>query len=260
MRITRTIGVLMLAATAAAAAAQTPAPKADSAAKPEAKWEFTLAPYALMPTMQGHTALGYLPPVNVDADASTIFSHLQGGAMLYFQMRKGDWAFATDAIYMNLGQPVHQDTGWASGDLGMKQWAWEGFLFYQFIPKFEIGVGFLGNKVNGTVSATLTPGAGDTTVSRGLTKSWWLPTIAMRWTPLDGAHWHGVLFADYGGTGGSNLSWQVMPSVGYRFSHTFELALQYRWIGIDYATGSGSDYFEYDMKIFGPQVGLSFTF
>src|SRR5215470_11679662 len=100
-------GGSVLAAQAAPAAAQSP-------------WEFTIAPYGLFPSMQGSTALGNLPPVNVDASASEIFSHLQGGFMLYFQARKGDWAFATDALYMNLGQDVHQDAGWVSGTITMK--------------------------------------------------------------------------------------------------------------------------------------------
>ena len=260
MRRISAMAAILFAAGAARLAAQGTATTPDAAAKAPETWEFTVAPYLLYPTMQGTSGIGYLPPINVEASPSEIFSHLQGGMMLYFQARKGDWAFATDAIYMHLGQDVHQDTGWVSGSLSMKQWAWEGFFLYQFVPKLEVGLGFLGNKIDGKVSATLTPGAGDTTVSRGLSQTWWDPTLAMRWTPIDGEHWKGVLFADYGGTSGSNWTWQVMPSVGYRFSKLFEVALQYRWIGIKYSKGSGPDYFVYDMNIFGPQLGLGFHF
>ena len=260
MRKIIAIAAMLASAGAAHAAAQGTAAPQDSAKKPPAEWEFTVAPYVLAPTMQGATGIGSLPTINVDASASDIFSHLQGGMMLYFQARKGNWAFATDGIYMHLGQDVHQDTGWASGSISFKQFAWEGFVLYQFVPKLEVGLGFVFNKLDGKISATLTPGAGDTTVSTTMSQSWWDPTLAMRWRPISGEHWSAVLFADYGGTSGSNWTWQVMPSVGYRFSKLFELAVQYRWIGIKYSTGTGSDYFVYDMNVFGPQMGFLFHF
>ena len=159
---------------------------------------------------------------------------------------------------MNLGQDVHQDANWATGKLTMKQSAWEGFLFWRFVPTLEIGPSFLGNRVESSIAATISPP--DTTVTRGITKEWWLPTLAMRWTPVNTTHWHGAPFSDFGGTGGDNWSWQVMPTVGYKFATWFELALQYRYIAINYQHGSGSDNFAYRMNIFGPQVGLAFHF
>jgi hypothetical protein len=51
-----------------------------------------------------------------------------------------------------------------------------------------------------------------------------------------------------------------MPAVGYRFSKLFELSVQYRWIAINYATGTGADHFAYRMNIFGPQLGFAFHF
>jgi len=225
---------------------------------PAEHWEFTIAPYVLMPTMQGTTGIGNLPAINVDASASEIFSHLQMGAMLYFQAKKGNWSFATDVIYMDLKQDLAPDATRASGSVTMKQGAWEGFLFYRFVPKLEIGLGGIGNKVDASFAAALTGGGAQTAKSKS--ENWGAPVIAMRWTPVNGERWHALLFADYGGTSGSNWTWQVMPSVGYKFSKLFELSLQYRWIGIDYQTGSGADNFEYRMNIFGPQMGFGFRF
>ena len=127
------------------APAQAPAPTAAPA--PADHWEFTIAPYILMPNMQGSTGIGSLPPVSVDANPSDIFSHLQSGAMLYFQVKKGKWAFATDALFMDLQQDLTPDGGRASGSVKMHQAAWEGFLLYQFVPKLEMGVGGFGSNV-----------------------------------------------------------------------------------------------------------------
>jgi hypothetical protein len=253
-------GMLLAAGGMALPAQGTAAAAPETTSAPAEKWEFTVTPYVLFSTMQGVSKLGNLPAINVDANPSDIFSHLQGGLMLYFEAKKGDWAFASDFIYMHLGQDVNPDTGWVSGSLSLKQYAWEGLVFYDFAPKLEVGLGFIGNKIDGRVSGTLTVGAGDSTTSRAMNQTWGMPVLGMRWSPVKGEHWSAVLFADYGGTSGSNWSWQVMPSVGYRFSTLFEASLQYRWIGIDYSTGSGSDLFTYEMNIFGPQLGLAFHF
>lgn len=72
--------------------------------------------------------------------------------------------------------------------------------------------------------------------------------------------WDLVLRGDIGGFGiGSDLAWQVSPKVGYRFSKLFELGIASRVISMDY-TGSGDPAYRYDMRIYGPEVGLGFHF
>ena len=245
---------MMAALAVAAVGMRLPAQDSTPKATAKPKWEFTIAPYALFPTMQGTNTVGTLPPLSIDASADEVFSHLQGGMMLYFGAKKGDWAFATDVIYMKLGQDINPDGNYVTGSATYKQGASEAFVFYRFNKTLEVGLGGLGNKMDLEINATRPSGA--TTASRSI--SWGLPILAMRWAPVNSAHWSGLLFADFGGTGGDNWSWQLMPSVGYKFGRTFELALQYRYIAIDYATGSGSDYFGYRMNIFGPQIGFLF--
>ena len=78
--------------------------------------------------------------------------------------------------------------------------------------------------------------------------------------PLE-SNWKLGIRGDVGGFGmGSDITWQVFPFVGYRFSKLFEISGGYRALGMDYKTGSGTDAFLYDMVIFGPQLGLVFHF
>jgi hypothetical protein len=73
--------------------------------------------------------------------------------------------------------------------------------------------------------------------------------------------WRLRISGNIGGFGiGSDLAWQVYPFVGYRFSRLFELSAAYRWLGMDYETGSGTDMFRYDMVTFGPEIGFVFHF
>jgi hypothetical protein len=235
------------------------APDTTSATQ-SGRWEFTLAPYGLAPTMSGTTAVGRLPPVDVEASASDIFSHLQGGLMLYFQVAKGPWSFATDGIYMHLKQDIASTGGRLSGSASVQQGALEGFFLRQVVRTLELGIGGLGNHLRVDLEATLATPPGGKQRASSKSEMWGTPVAAARWTPFNWERWHLVLFSDIGTLGSDNWTWQVMPSVGYRFSRTFELAAQYRAIGITYATGSDQDYFQYDMKLFGPQIGLAFHF
>ena len=55
------------------------------------------------------------------------------------------------------------------------------------------------------------------------------------------------------------LAWQVHPKVGYRVSRLVEVAAAYRVFSMDYS-GSGNPAFVYDMRTFGPELGVALHF
>jgi predicted porin len=73
--------------------------------------------------------------------------------------------------------------------------------------------------------------------------------------------WHLGIRGDVGGFGaGSKLTWQINPSAGYKLSNNFELWLAYRWIRVKYNAGEANEFFEYDISIFGPELGVLWNF
>ena len=65
------------------------------------------------------------------------------------------------------------------------------------------------------------------------------------------------LRGDIGGFGvGSQLTWDVTASVGYRMSDTATLLFGYRHLDVDYQDGR----FKIDGQFSGPYLGLSFRF
>jgi hypothetical protein len=231
----------------------------DSAQKKDDAWHFTLAPYILFPQMQGTSGIGNLPPVKVNVTASEIFSHLQIGGMFYFQASKGPWSFALDGIYMDLKQNITPDSSRLSGSVSLQQGLLEGFVFRHISKPVELMVGGLGVHIQEGITVRAT--VADTIAiekARNGGEAWGLPVVGVRWTPIDDEHWHVVAFGDIGGLSSNNWGWQALASVGYQFSHLFELALQYRALAADYTTGSGSSTFKYDVTTFGPQLGFIF--
>ena len=69
------------------------------------------------------------------------------------------------------------------------------------------------------------------------------------------------VYSEIGGFGaGSDLAWQVFPTVGINFTDKLSLDLGYRWLDMDYTTGEGNQQFTYDVLTQGPVAGIGFRF
>lgn len=66
------------------------------------KWQFTVAPYLVLPGMSGTIGARGLE-VDVNDSISDVLSNLQIGFNGYFGARKGNWGFGTDFVYAALG-------------------------------------------------------------------------------------------------------------------------------------------------------------
>lgn len=252
-RITVVVAAL-LAGSSHVAIAQSPAAEEDSPG-----WEFVVAPYLLFPNMNGQTSVRG-NPVDVDLGPGDIFDNLDFGAMLYLELANRDMAFTLDGLYMNLGADGKTPVTERDASVDMKQLGITATAMWRIGSWAEIGAGGRFNSLDGGVK--IAPGD---VVLPGIDvsdkKSWFDPLIVARFTaPLE-SNWKLGIRGDVGGFGvGSDFTWQVFPFVGYRFSDLFEISGGYRALGMDYKTGSGDDYFLYDMVIFGPQLGLVFHF
>ena len=56
------------------------------------------------------------------------------------------------------------------------------------------------------------------------------------------------------------VTWQIFPTVGFKFTDHFSLEVGYRWLDLDYETGDGNERFAYDVLTQGPVGGLAFRF
>ena len=89
------------------------------------KWHFKTDPYLMFPSMTGNTGVQALPLVEVDANASDIFSKLSIGGMLYLEASSGSWSINSDLLFMNLEQDVTPSKLINNGKINAKQLGWE---------------------------------------------------------------------------------------------------------------------------------------
>ena len=93
------------------------------------------------------------------------------------------------------------------------------------------------------------------------TQDWWDPIVGADFAVPLGTKFSLNLRGDVGGFSvGSDFTWQVFPCVDWRFAKWGSAQLGYRWLYMDYETGSGANRFEYNMLNQGPQLGVTFHF
>jgi hypothetical protein len=217
------------------------------------RWSYFIAPYLLAPNMEGTTGVKGIT-TEVHADPGDIFDHLQFGAMLYAQARKGLWAVAVDWIYMDLG--LDGTTALGTSEVDMEQTAFLLTGYRQVAPRLEAMGGAQLSSLRVGLKTT-----GPVAIDRSTNETWVDPVIGGRAVLIDSPKWRLSLTGDIGGFGlASDFVWQIYPVLLYRTSEALDLAAAYRALGIDYEKGSGSGKFVYDMTTFGPEIGLGFRF
>ncbi len=214
-------------------------------------WSFDVSLYGLAVGMSGDIGIG---PVNADLNAGfdKIWDNLEFGAMGKLRLGYGRWALSTDLIYMGLEGSKNGVTA------EIDQWMVEPTFSYRLSQYFEPLAGVRYNNLNGELRG---PGILPTPRIPTGTQDWWDPIVGANVTLPLGKGFSLNVRGDVGGFGvGSDLTWQVFPYVGWRHARWGSIQAGYRWLYMDYETGSGAGRFKYDMLNQGAQIGLTFHF
>jgi len=214
----------------------------------------------MFPYMNGELVVRGFPE-EVDVSPSDIFDNLNWGMMLSFEASNDNWVLLVDGLYMDLGADGETPLLNRKVELSVNQLGISFYGMYKIKPWLDAGLGGRVNSIESGIKIApgdiILPGS-----NFNSTKSWFDPLLAARLnTTFGGSNWRGVLLMDLGGFGlGSDLTWQLNPYVGYRFSKLFQVNLSYRWLYINYENGRDVDRFVYDITTSGPEVRLSFHF
>lgn len=217
-------------------------------------WKNYLTLYGLGAGLDGDVTVRGID-ADVDVSFSDILENLEFGAMLAYRGETEDWYVSFDAVYMALG--ANKTTSNFAADVDVDEFVLETDVGLRISPKFEAFVGTRFWSLETKVEIT-GPGPGQ---SGEADENWVDPLIGARYIHPLGEAWKLVLRGDVGGFGvGSDFTWQAIARVDWQFSESLALNVGYRYLDVDYADGSGSDEFRYDVATSGPAVGLTFGF
>ena len=206
---------------------------AQSASAQEADWRYKATIYGWFPGLSASVDTRF-GTVETDVSASDALENLDMAFMGTFAAQKDRWGFAADLLYTDIS--ATQPTPFALyGDATVKQTltALSGYVLYRVTQDpafvFDVGAGF--RTFNLDIDVSLSEGIAKAE-SESISRSWTDPVIAARMNVPINEKWFVEGFADYGGTGSGDETWQIYAGVGYRISEDWSTQLGYRTMNI----------------------------
>ena len=241
----------------------------ESLARPENQsndWTFTAAPYIWAMNMNGAVTTGGRR-ARVDESFSELLQHLNFAGMLWLDGTHDKFGVFLNVIYAVLRYNTQDDI--ASVHAKIRYGITSGGLSYEIYKRY----------FNTIHSIAIAPYAGfrytENDVQVKVNIATFSPTITndQYWTdPIIGARfnfdiskaWSAIIAGDIGGVNASSQhSYNVQALLGYSpQSHLTDTTfyIGYRLLDQLYVTGSGRDYYNWNMKLFGPIVGVAIKF
>ncbi len=212
------------------------------------KWTFDVSLYGLAAGMSGDVAVKGIP-ADVDFGFDKVWDNLDFAMMGKVRVGYDRWALNADVVYMDLAASRNGRT------VELEQWMVEPSLSYTLCKGFEALAGVRYNNLNAAISG------GPLGRNPSGTQDWWDPIVGATLRLPLGKSFSFNVRGDIGGFGvGSDLTWQAFPHFDWRFTKWGSVQLGYRWLYMDYETGSGASLFKYDLLNQGPQLGFTFHF
>lgn len=225
------------------------------------QWSFT--PYVWATAMEGSaTVKGN--KANIDLSFGDILDHLDFGLQGHFEGQTADDSIFADLFYASLSAEDDLAPG-VEADVDQEMWILElgGGLVLGDPPPAEgpearrrieaIG-GLRYWRVDADLDVTgVASASGD--------EEWLDPFVGLRALFPVGEHADISLRGDLGGFGvGSQSSYNLVATLLVDVFENGRLAVGYRVLDADYDDGDGADEFEFDARLKGPFVGLTFRF
>lgn len=216
------------------------------------EWRFRIAPYVLVPVMNGDVVVRG-NEAEADLGPDDIFSNLNFGFQGFLEARTDSWGVALDVIYMDLDATDDDRVL----DIDVNQSALTAMAFVRATPAVDVYAGVRYNDLGGDIDFQ-----GPLNLpSAEQDRNWIDPLVGLRFATPIGERWNFEISGDIGGFGiGSDLAINVWPMVGYELSSSAQLAFGYRVLYMDYDSGSGANRFEYDVLTQGPVIGVALDF
>lgn len=247
-------GLLGFASTAGTVVAQT-APADDG-------WRVSIVPYLWLPSVDTTFNIDGMPDDGEsDSDGVDIFQELEFALMGTMEVRKDRFAIIGDFQYVKLGSDFSASV--ADGvvldtDYDLSIGSGLGLLSYRFVDEPNltldgaVGARLLWTEISAELDVSGGPsfdGDGSITVVD--------PVIGARGRYSFSERWSISGMGNIGGFGvGTELTWEALGTIDYRFNEHLELRVGYRAFSIDL----DEDNVKLDVLLHGPVVGLVITF
>jgi len=229
----------------------------DQETNNEQGWTFTIAPYLLLPFIDGEMTVND-HSTDIDIGPGEVLRNLNMVAMLYFEASNPKWALFTDVVYLKTGKDILFGPAQREGTAGLSITSIGFYGMRRATAWFELGIG---GRVNfSTMKLNVVAGIIPPEIDETSDETWFDPLIVYRFTvPLKNENWNLGLLGDVGGFGvGSQFTYLINPYFGYEFAKWFELSFGFRWVGVNFERNTEGREQKLNLHFYGPEIGLLF--
>ena len=228
------------------------------------EYQFFVTPYLWLASVHATTLtpLAREPEVNSNVSTIDLLSHLDGAPFMgSFEVRYGSLGFLTDAIHLPVRTNITtHDAFYQGGTAELHANTGTGIALWRVLEDpaqfADIGLGFRAWGFSSRVE--LNPGllAGVSVTPSG---SWTDPLIGARYHRELGNGFALTAYGDFGGFGvGAHTDWQVLGTVDYTLSPSWNLHLGYRSLNFNITGSEGR--FGFNVHMRGPILAGTFRF
>ena len=235
----------------------------SAAAQDENNWQFEATLYGWYTAIDGtvkHPG-GAVPGGPFEIDASDILDNLDMVFMGSFEARNSKWSIITDAIYLDIGADKNTTVKTRSGiplnanvGLDLSAWILSGAVGYDVVQTDRVTLAVVGGVRYATIDVDASLGMLGRQAERSQSEGLLDGIVGVRGYITLNENWYLPYYADIG-TGDSDLTWQALAGIGYRFSWG-DIRLAYRYLSYDLDDGKHLE----DLEVAGPVLGVGFRF
>lgn len=177
------------------------------------------------------------------------------------EARNGPWGIIGDFVYFDISadDPTRRGALFSEVAVDTKLTLLSAYGMYRVLEDPTVSLDF-GLGLRAVWTDVTTSFVGNLAQSRQFETddNWVDPLIAARVKAEFNEDWYGALFLDGGGFGvGSDSTYQVLATVGYRINENWAVQGGYRYMSIEKDAGDASDI---DIDLSGPIIGAVYSF
>jgi opacity protein-like surface antigen len=232
-------------------------PLLEEAQLPEldSPWSFEFTPYLWAADIEGTVGVGGITSA-VDVGFGDILDNLDMAFAAHAGVRYNRFGLNVDLSYLEIS-PSFETPGplFKRTDLRVKSTLLDLKGFYRLYEteRAWLNLSAGARYFDQDISLQLQPGLlAGRSASAG--EGWWDAIVGFRGQYALTEKWFLTYMADIGG-GSSDLTWQALGGIGYRFNENVHASVVYRYTSYDYS----SDDFTYDTNTEGIGVGVGFS-
>lgn len=220
-------------------------------------WQFVFAPYLWIASLDGSTTVDGQEVESEDGGDGFFASPALTGFMFYVEASRGPWSISLDDFWVDASFTAAAP-GVVDGEALISGLVMQSMVGYRVSDAWRVSVGARYYDLEAELDLEF---AGQPATELQAGRVWVDPLVGVDYRGALGSSTAFRASADVGGFGvGSDLSWSASAVVDWSLGESWGAFVGYRALDVNFTDGGGSERVDFSLTLYGPMVGVRFSF